>query len=406
MGRSVRENAWRTRALCVALLATAAHAGAPPLQELARAVGAGQGVLALAADGRVLASQAAVRAVHPASVTKVATTFALLERLAPDTRFPTRIGASGPLRDGVLEGDLVVQGGGDPFFVAEDALLVLAELRALGVRRVAGALAVRGELLFDWRPDPGGRRLERTLRGLDGAAAWAAVAASRPALQGTALGEIALAFGGGPRAVAAGVTPLVVHRSPPLVRMLKELNDYSNNVLARFCGEIGGPEAVERLARAAVPPAMRDEIVIGDGAGAAPTNRLSPQAAVALLGALQGTLARHGLTLPAVLPVAGVDRGTLRDRLDGPGMRGAVVGKTGTYGSLGASALVGVARTRRWGDVRFAILNRGLPVPEARRRQDAFVSGLVAEGGAEAWSYRPPESPAFTEALVERAAPR
>jgi D-alanyl-D-alanine carboxypeptidase/D-alanyl-D-alanine-endopeptidase (penicillin-binding protein 4) len=399
----IRES-WVAVVCGVALLATAAGAGAPPLQRLARGVGAGQGVLAVTADGTVLASQAEDRAVHPASVAKVATTFALLERLPPDARFPTRIAAAGPIRDGIVEGDLIVEGGGDPFFVSENALLVLAELRALGVRRVAGRLVVRDELLFDWRPDPDGRRLERTLRGLDAATAWAAVAAARPDLAGAALDEMALSFGDGTRPAPARVTPLVVHRSPPLVRVLKELNDYSNNVLARFCAVIGGPDTVERLARAAVPPAMRGEIVVGDGAGAAPTTRLSPRAAVALLAALEGTLARRSLTLPAVLPVAGVDRGTLRDRLDAPAIRGAVVGKTGTYGSLGASALVGIVRTRRWGEVRFAVLNRGLAVPEARRRQDAFVAALAAEGGAEVWSYRPPESPAFTEAVVERAA--
>ena len=55
-----------------------AHAG-PPLQGLAReVVGAGQGVLVVAEDGTVLASEAADRAVHPASVTKIATSLALL----------------------------------------------------------------------------------------------------------------------------------------------------------------------------------------------------------------------------------------------------------------------------------------------------------------------------------------
>jgi len=47
-----------------------------------------------------------------------------------------------------------------------------------------------------------------------------------------------------------------------------------------------------------------------------------------------------------------------------------VVGKTGTFGDYGASALVGAISTSDQGTVYFAILNHGVPVPEARRRQD------------------------------------
>jgi D-alanyl-D-alanine carboxypeptidase len=68
----------------------------------------------------------------------------------------------------------------------------------------------------------------------------------------------------------------------------------------------------------------------------------------------------------------------LRDRLTG----GAVVGKTGTIGSLSVSALAGRIRTRRFGEVTFAVIDRGLPVPEAHRRQDAFVRFILSEGEA------------------------
>jgi D-alanyl-D-alanine carboxypeptidase/D-alanyl-D-alanine-endopeptidase (penicillin-binding protein 4) len=144
---------------------------------------------------------------------------------------------------------------------------------------------------------------------------------------------------------------------------------------------------------------MRDEDVITDAAGAGTKNRLSPRAAVALVQALAHDLERAGLALTHVLPVAGIDVGTLRDRLPG----GAVVGKTGTYGSLGASALAGVARTRRWGRVTFAVLNRGVPVPQAQRRQDAFVAALLAEAGAESWTYRRNDAPLFADATVVRS---
>src|SRR5205085_11149632 len=122
-----------------------------------------------------------------------------------------------------------------------------------------------------------------------------------------------------------------------------------------------------------VAPELRAEITIANAAGAGTQNRISPRAVVALLDALRHALAAEGRELSAVLPVSGIDPGTLRERLLAPpATRGIVIGKTGTYGSEGASALAGVLRTKRYGIVTFAVLNRGLPVPEARARQDAF----------------------------------
>ena len=50
----------------------------------------------------------------PASVAKAATAFYALSRLGAAHRFETRLIATGPVRDGRIEGDLVLQGGGDP----------------------------------------------------------------------------------------------------------------------------------------------------------------------------------------------------------------------------------------------------------------------------------------------------
>jgi D-alanyl-D-alanine carboxypeptidase/D-alanyl-D-alanine-endopeptidase (penicillin-binding protein 4) len=97
---------------------------------------------------------------------------------------------------------------------------------------------------------------------------------------------------------------------------------------------------------------------------------------------LAADLARQELTLAHVLPVAGRDPGTLQHRLTGD----AVVGKTGTIGSLKVSALAGRARTRRFGDVTFALIDHGIPVPEAHRRQDAFVRIILSRGEALPWS--------------------
>ena len=76
--------------------------------------------------------------------------------------------------------------------------------------------------------------------------------------------------------------------------------------------------------------------------------------------------------------------------------------KTGTYGDYGACALAGALRTKN-GLVYFAILNHGVPIEEARRRQDAYVRVLIAEFGALPWDYKRDDAPAFTRAEVAAA---
>jgi D-alanyl-D-alanine carboxypeptidase/D-alanyl-D-alanine-endopeptidase (penicillin-binding protein 4) len=388
-------------ALAIAGVLAAETRAEPPLQTLARdVVGAGQGVFAVAEDGTVLASEAADRAVHPASVTKVATSLALLQRLGPDHRFTTKLAAAGAVDGGTLHGDLVVEAGNDPFLVNEGALMILERLRALGVRKIAGAFVVDGPLIFDWQRDPSGTALRRVLAG--DARGW------KPPVGAPALRDVALAFAkGAARAGSAAKTgatpaPLLTYRSPPLLAVLKALNGYSNNVFHFASDAIGGPRAVETIARAAVPADQRAEILIANAAGGGSLNRISPRAAVALLHALAAELARLGRDVTAVLPVSGIDQGTLRERLlEAPAGRGIVVGKTGTFGSEGASALAGMLRTRRYGIVTFAVLNHGVPVPEARRRQDAFVERLVTATGATAWPYATAAAPAFDQAVVE-----
>jgi D-alanyl-D-alanine carboxypeptidase/D-alanyl-D-alanine-endopeptidase (penicillin-binding protein 4) len=388
---------WRSVAVVQGLglalaLAVRAHAD-PPLQALALSlVGPGQGVFVDADDGTVLVAEAADRPVHPASVTKVATSLALLEKLGPEHRFETRVTGKGTLQNGRLAGDLIVHGGNDPFFVFESAFLVLQRLRVLGLHEVGGALRVEGPFIFNWQPDPTAGRLARALRGKDGAEAWHAVAPDER------FAQAALRLDGG-RATADGDALVVTHRSPDLVRVLKSCNGYSNNVLHYASDSIGGPHAVEAIARAGVPEALRGEIVIDNGAGGGTTNRMSPRAAVAILRKLETHTREIGHQITDVLPVSGVDPGTLKDRL--LDHRRYVVGKTGTFGSVGASALVGLLRSPRYGTVAFGVLNAGVPVPQARAKQDAFVRALIDAVGAEPWPYQTPMRPPYLLAKVE-----
>lgn len=371
-----------------------AIAEVPELQRLAAdLVGADQGVFVQAEDGTILVAQQASRPVHPASVTKVATSLALLQELGHDYRFETQFMAGGPIVKDSLDGDLIVHASGDPSFVFENAFLMLRALH--GLREVKGALRLEGPLLFNWKTDPAGERLERALQGIDGGEAWAATGESSLLLKNAALHFL----GGGSQKASGKV--LVVDRSPPLITIVKALNSYSNNVFHLVSDRIGGPQHVEEIARKHVAAALQSEITITNGAGGGDTNRLSPRAAVALLWALRKELRAHDKDLPSALPVNGLDVGTLQHRFSEDPYRGRIVGKTGTFGSVGASALVGVLRTAKYGDVAFAVLNSWVPVPEARSRQDRFLRALIdAAGGAKPWDYTPTGKPIYSGATV------
>ncbi len=84
----------------------------------------------------------------PASNLKVVTGAVALKTLGPDFRFTTVIAATGPIRQGVLRGDLVVLGSGDPTFSDRFQTDGMAPLRVIadslyrrGVRRISGRLA-------------------------------------------------------------------------------------------------------------------------------------------------------------------------------------------------------------------------------------------------------------------------
>jgi D-alanyl-D-alanine carboxypeptidase/D-alanyl-D-alanine-endopeptidase (penicillin-binding protein 4) len=78
----------------------------------------------------------------PASLAKVPTALYARERLGAGHRFVTRLRATGPVADGRIEGDLVLEGGGDPL-LDTDALGDMAQALAdAGVRAIAGRFRV------------------------------------------------------------------------------------------------------------------------------------------------------------------------------------------------------------------------------------------------------------------------
>ena len=412
--RSPRVNALRVigsllLSLLVANLAAAAGgnvARSGDLADLARKlVGADQGVYVEAGDGTVLVAQAAGKAVHPASVSKIPTTLALLRGLGPEHRFVTTFSTNGTLRNDELAGDLMVATDGDPYLVDENALLITQSLRTLGIASVSGQLRVPESLVFNWISDNAAARLQHAMSGGAPPAAWQAVlslgtaterdasAAQMPALRFTPPGATTKPTSGEARV-------LIEHRSQPLLSMVKQLNDYSNNIFKPLADAAGGAVAVQSLARSLLPEPVRNEVTLGDGAGTDARNRLSPRAAVKLLRLLEQELVAHGHTLVDALPVAGVDEGTLLKRFNAAEFAGRVVGKTGTFGDYGASALVGAFNSSDHGTVYFAVLNHNVPVIEARRRQDAFVAALLTRLPGVAWEYERDARPAVARAEV------
>lgn len=78
--------------------------------------------------------------VNPASTMKLVTTYAALELLGPSHQWKTEFYADGPLKSGVLHGNLLLKGGGDPKLNLEKLWLLLRDLRAHGLRQVTGDL--------------------------------------------------------------------------------------------------------------------------------------------------------------------------------------------------------------------------------------------------------------------------
>jgi serine-type D-Ala-D-Ala carboxypeptidase/endopeptidase (penicillin-binding protein 4) len=82
------------------------------------------------------------QAMNPASTMKLLTTFAALETLGPAYRWKTEAYLDGKLQDGVLQGDLVFKGYGDPKLTFEEFWVWLRELRQRGLREIRGDIVL------------------------------------------------------------------------------------------------------------------------------------------------------------------------------------------------------------------------------------------------------------------------
>ena len=76
--------------------------------------------------------------VNPASVMKLVTTYAGLELLSPAYTWPTPVFVDGSINNGVLTGNLIIQGKGDPKLVLERLWLLLRRVQGLGIKSITG----------------------------------------------------------------------------------------------------------------------------------------------------------------------------------------------------------------------------------------------------------------------------
>ena len=139
------------RSVLSGLAATVALPALPLARDMPPAPGTTGYVLMDMESGRIIDARRPDDGFVPASTVKSITALATLATLPPTQRFFTRVHGRGPLEDGVLEGDLVLVGGGDAALDTADLDRLAKALRAKDVRRVTGRFLVTG---IAWPEEP------------------------------------------------------------------------------------------------------------------------------------------------------------------------------------------------------------------------------------------------------------
>jgi len=328
---------------------------------------------AISVDGRFIGAQNPDLAVLPASTIKLVVAAVALDVLGPDHRYTTTVVSGVPVADGVIDGDLVIVGGGDPLLSSdwyptsnleirpvfnETSLDDLADrVVAAGVTTVNGGVVGDGDRYDDEFFAPGwgngvagleagpydalmvndSRVLGEDQRGRNPSSATArefarllrernvTIAGDSASGSATALGD--------DRIEIASID------SVALVDVIAEmLQNSDNNTAELMVKEIGLGEAASADAAGGTRQAGLDvmattlaewgidtsAIVLGDGSGLALSNRLT---CAALLTVLQRPESADAIA--AGLPVAG-RTGTLADIFVEHPVAGRLLGKTGT----------------------------------------------------------------------------
>lgn len=354
------------------------------------------GILVESLDGNVVVESNSNFTFNPASNVKIATTFAVLKTFGPEFRFMTNVYTDGAIdrNTGTLNGNLYVSGK-DPMFGYQHGVALAYELNKLGIRAVSGDLIVTDNFVMNYSGSSlvSAQTLASTMDMSRRNAAATKLWLNHLSYSGK-FNQVnfvpGVTFSGSTyvQPIPSNLNLLFTHESAQLREILKATMCYSNNFLAEKLGDlVGGPFAVSRLVQmnAGVAP-QEFSIATSSGLG---YNRVTPNAMMKLIRALRNDLARYKMTFADVMPVAGIDKGTLEGRFDEDFARGSVVGKTGTLPNTdgGVSALAGEVNTRN-GRLLFVIFNMRGGVAKFRSFQNGFVSLVQGQfGGAMPMNY-------------------
>ena len=322
-----------------------------------------QGLLIESLDGsRVFADHLSDTGFNPASVIKVATSFAALHTFGPGYRFRTAFHTNGALnkKTRTLKGDLILETTGSPVLAQADVTRLVRQLIKTGVVHVTGKLIVTGPFTYGnyYTTTKAMKAIKSRLKALG-------VQVAGPVTNGAVSGVLQAS-----------------HESQSLRDILFLQNAHSSNPTAERLGEaLGGPHAVEQflIDHIGIEPS---EITITRTSGL-DYNRITARGTVNLFRTLVQWLGDRGMQPQDILPVAGVDPGTLHARFNTGDYRGTVVGKTGSLPGTdgGVSTLAGILYTRDQGPVLFAIFNNKGSVLMYRRLQDSLIKAMMTEFG-------------------------
>jgi D-alanyl-D-alanine carboxypeptidase/D-alanyl-D-alanine-endopeptidase (penicillin-binding protein 4) len=338
----------------------------------------------------------------PASVEKLFTTSSALLRLGPSATLQTNaVTAPGATVEpgGLLRGDLVLVGGGDPFFGDASAALLARAVAAAGVRRIEGAV-VGDESAFDARraaccsgydADLGGmlsalaydRGISHGRRRLDTARFAAARFAARLRAAGVRIsGESRAGAAPADARTLAGVP------SMPVAQLARYINVPSNNFAAEMLVKELGARYRDAGTTAAGAGVVRDTLDdfgvrprVVDGSGLSRANRATPREVVRLLERMHGQDVAGSFR--ASLAVTGAT-GTVKARMRATAAAGRCQVKTGTL--RGVSALAGYCRAAGGRDIGFALLSNRANTYLAKAREDRIAAAIARLSD-------PPEAP-------------
>lgn len=379
-------------------------------------------VSAIDADGNDLTASNADVPMTPASTMKLATAAAALRLLGPDHRFVTRVHATAPPDDaGVVDGDLLLVGGGDPVLATPRFIRKVnrdrpaTQLRELaravaraGVTRITGRVAGDATILADqpiadgWRDDDltaldtarsSGLTVDAGLRLFTREGTLRAEAARNPAAR--AASQFAKLLDDAEIRIERDAAPTTAPReprveiaritSPPLSDLLVHMVQTSDNHLADGIFRMLGAAIGDPTWRGSAEAARRvlddagidwDTARLADGSGLSRHDRVTADALVHLLRVMaDGPDRQRWFDL---LAVAG-ESGTMRRRLVDTPARGRVLAKTGTLRDV--RAMAGTVPGAEGGDQHFAVLANDLDgwsdTVAARRLADVVALALV-----------------------------